>query len=176
MKPTDLEKEFLKHYKAIRGYAYNLLRDHDDADDLTQEVFRKAFEAKDRYVEGNAKYWLFTITYNTFINIYRYRKKRHDIALRMDEEVIKLDRVVGYDDDPYKGHFSDEVRSAINSLPEEDRNMVFLVYVHGFKYEEIKELTGLPLGTVKTRLFRSRNVMAKEIKKIRRSRIKQVRF
>lgn len=164
------EKELFPHIDALKTFAYHLTYDEDDANDLVQETYMKAHRFIDKYIEGtNAKAWLFKILKNAYINEYRKKSKR---PTRVDfEDIVSYhnsDSVIpGYLDlreEIFDGMMGDEVTTAINSLPIDFRTVVLLCDVEGFTYEEISKIIDVPIGTVRSRLFRARNMLKDKLK------------
>ncbi len=164
------EEEFLPQADALLTFAYHLTYNDADADDLLQETFAKAFKAIDKYNEGtNAKAWLFKILKNTFINEYR-RKNRQPMKVEFDDIVSVRDE----EDSPFQSYqdlreemfqqmIGDEVTNAINALPVDFRVVILLCDVEGFTYEEIAKILDIPIGTVRSRLHRSRNLLKEKL-------------
>ncbi len=166
------EEEALVHIDAVYRFALRLTGAPDLAEDLVQETFLRAFRSWDQYTQGTAaKSWLFTICRNVFLRR-RERNQRHDeiveqsggregrgpnpvnpvwvSVLGVDPEGAFFDSIV-----------DDRIIDAINDLPEEYRTAVVLSDVEGLPYAEIAELMGVPVGTVKSRLFRGRRQLQK---------------
>ena len=166
------ESELLPHIDALKTFAFHLSYDEDDANDLVQETYMKAHRFIDKYEQGtNAKAWLFKILKNAYINEYRKKSKR---PTRVDfEDIVSYhdsddSRVPGYLDlreEIFKNMMGDEVTIAINSLPIDFRTVVLLCDVEGFTYEEISKIIDVPIGTVRSRLFRARNMLKDKLKK-----------
>ncbi len=166
------ETELLPHIDALKTFAFHLSYDEDDANDLVQETYMKAHRFIDKYEQGtNAKAWLFKILKNAYINEYRKKSKR---PTRVDfEDIVSYhdsddSRVPGYLDlreEIFKNMMGDEVTIAINSLPIDFRTVVLLCDVEGFTYEEISKIIDVPIGTVRSRLFRARNMLKDKLKK-----------
>ena len=174
MASTNLEifeTELLPHIDALKTFAYHLTYDDDDANDLVQETYMKAHRFIDRYIQGtNAKAWLFKILKNAYINHYRKRSKQptrvdfQDIVNYHDSDDSK---VAGYTDlieELFADMMGDEITVAINSLPIDFRTVVLLCDVEGFTYEEISKIIDVPIGTVRSRLFRARNMLKEKLK------------
>ena len=164
------EDELFPHIDALKTFAYHLTYDEDDANDLVQETYMKAHRFIDKYIPGtNAKAWLFKILKNAYINEYRKKSKR---PTRVDfEDIVSYhdsDSVIpGYLDlreEIFDGMMGDEVTTAINSLPIDFRTVVLLCDVEGFTYEEISKIIDVPIGTVRSRLFRARNMLKDKLK------------
>ncbi len=163
--------EFLPHIDALYNFAYHLAYNEEDANDLVQETYLKAYRFIDSYDAGtNAKAWLFKILKNAFINEYRKKSKQ---PARVDYEDF-----IGYQDSDdrsnvefvdlrqeiFQGMIGDEVTKALNSLPVDFRTVVLLCDVEGFSYEEIAKITDIPIGTVRSRLHRARNMLKEQLK------------
>ncbi len=159
-KHQEFEREALVHLDTLYNVALRLTGSAPDAEDLVQDTVTKAYRAWDKYERGtNCRAWLVTILRNTFINQYRRKSKR---PTPVDFEAVKDTSVFEamQDRDPSGTFFrfivDEEVKRAIQELPEEFRIPVVLSDVEGLSYAEIAEALELPLGTVKSRLFRGR--------------------
>ncbi len=162
-KRASFEREALVHLDALYRVALRLTANPSDADDLVQETMLKAFRAWDQYEKGtNAKGWLLTILRHAFINEYR-RRTRH--PENVDLDTIEPFAVFGeiQDEDPQGAFFDkivdDEVLKAIDQLPEAFRETLVLSDVEGMSYQEIAKILEIPVGTVKSRLFRARQAL-----------------
>ena len=162
-KRQSFEREALVHLDALYRVALRLTNNAADADDLVQETLLKAYRAWDQYEKGtNAKGWLLTILRHAFINEYR-RRTRH--PENVDLDTIEPFAVFGeiQDQDP-QGAFFDKIVDAevlreIDKLPEAFRETLVLSDVEGMSYQEIAKILEIPVGTVKSRLFRARKVL-----------------
>ena len=162
-KRASFENEALVHLDVLYRVALRLTGNPSDADDLVQETMLKAYRAWGQYEKGtNAKAWLLTILRHAFINEYR-RKVRHP-------ETVDLDAIEPFavfsevqDEDPQGAFFDrivdDEVLRAIDQLPEAFRETLVLSDVEGMSYQEIAQILEVPIGTVKSRLFRARHLL-----------------
>jgi RNA polymerase sigma-70 factor (ECF subfamily) len=134
-----------------------------DAEDLVQETMLRAYRSWERYTRGtNAKGWLLTILRHLFINEYR-RKSRHPETVDVDTiEPFALFQEV-QEEDPQGAFFDrivdDEVLRAVDQLPEAFREAVTLSDVEGLSYEEVAKVLDVPVGTVKSRLYRGRRLL-----------------
>lgn len=165
------EEELLPHIDALKTFAYHLSLNEADANDLVQEAYLKAYRFIDKYEKGtNAKAWLFKILKNAYINEYRKKSKR---PTKVDfEEIVSYhdgqsESLSGYFDlreDLFRNAMGDEVTRAINLLPVDYRTVILLCDVEGFTYEEIAKIIEVPIGTVRSRLFRARNLLKKKLK------------
>jgi len=165
------EKELLPHIDALSTFAFHLTLNEDDADDLVQETYLKAYRFIDKYLEGtNAKAWLFKILKNAYINEYRRKSKApahvdyEDIVGYQDSEDSAIGEFTDLREELFNHMMGDEVTNAINSLPVDFRTVILLCDVEGFTYEEIAKILDVPIGTVRSRLFRARNVLKDKLK------------
>lgn len=164
------EEEFLPHLDALYTFAFHLTYNEDDANDLVQETYLKAFRFIDKYVEGtNAKAWLFKILKNAFINQYRKQSKQpnrvdyEEIASYHDEEDTTYSSYMDLREEMFQQMMGDEVTTAINTLPVDFRTVILLCDVEGFTYEEIAKIVDIPIGTVRSRLHRARNMLKEKL-------------
>ena len=140
----------------LLNFAYMLTSIRDDAYDLLQDTTLKALDNSDKYVENtNFKGWVFTIMRNIFINNYR-RVARSATVIDQTEDLYHLNLSQDSGIDSPEGSFAaQEITAAINEFPEKYR-VPFSMHVAGYKYNEIADEMGLPLGTVKSRIFFAR--------------------
>ena len=166
------EEELLPHINALKTFAYHLSYNEEDANDLVQETYMKAHRFIDKYISGtNAKAWLFKILKNAYINQYRKKSKRPQQVYF--EEIVNYHNSddnsgTGYHDlraEIFENMMGDEVTIAINSLPIDFRTVVLLCDIEGFTYEEISKIIDVPIGTVRSRLFRARNMLKEKLLK-----------
>jgi RNA polymerase sigma-70 factor (ECF subfamily) len=164
---TAFEEEALPHLDAVYRFALRLSGAPDLAEDLVQETFLRAFKSWGQYTQGTAaKSWLFTICRNVFLRR-RERTQRHDEIVT--ENVGRSGpgpspinpvwtSVLGVDPEGefFDSIVDDRIVEAIEALPEEYRTAVVLSDIEGLPYAEIAELMEVPVGTVKSRLFRGR--------------------
>jgi RNA polymerase sigma-70 factor (ECF subfamily) len=166
------EEQALPHTDALLRTALRMTRNQADAEDLVSETMLKAFRFFDRFEQGsNIRAWLFKIMTNLYIN--RYRKQaRAPQEVSIDElEEFSLFRQMtdhGYDPGrPDSRVFGEKLAQAVNreidSLPDEFRTVAVLALLEGFSYQEIADIAGLELGTVKSRLFRGRKLLQKKL-------------
>lgn len=171
------EEEFLPQIDALYTFAYHLTYNEEDANDLVQETYMKAFRFIDKYKEGtNAKAWLFKILKNAFINQYRRRTKQ---PTQVDYEDITSyqegdedSNISGYADlreEMFQTMMGDEVTNAINALPVDFRVVILLCDIEGFTYEEISKILDIPIGTVRSRLHRARNMLKDKLREYAQS-------
>lgn len=173
-KRAEFERQALVHFDVLYGAAYRLTRNPRDAEDLVQDALLRAFRFWDSYQQdSNCKAWLLRIVTNTFINEYQ-RKKRHrevlDAATHEQEATdgVLVQATAGDKQSPeatlLDRSVSDDVQRALDSLPEDFRTAVVLCDVNGLSYKEIAEIMECPVGTVMSRLFRGRKLLAAALK------------
>ena len=154
--------------------AVRMTRNRADAEDLVQETYLKAWRAFDRFEEGtNLRAWLFRIMTNTYINKYNAAQRRPTETELDDVEELYLYRRLGTidqsrmsssaEDQMMELFTDDEVKSAIEELPEAFRLPLLLADVDGFSYKEIADMLEVPIGTVMSRLHRGRKAMQKRL-------------
>ena len=153
---------------ALYGKALHLTRRPEDANDLVQETFLRAYRTFENFAEGtNAKAWLFTILYSIFINKYRKEQREPD-TVSMDEMEEVFHQTLA--DQDWETNFitlvdseldwsGPEVRGALDQLPESFRTAILLVDVEELSYEEAAAVVSCPVGTLRSRLFRARRVL-----------------
>ena len=148
-------------------FAYKLTTNSDEANDLVQDTSLKALDNEDKYTpDTNFKGWMYTIMRNIFINNYRKIVREQTFVdstenqyyLSAPEESVFESTETAYD--------LKEMRRIVNALPEEQRKP-FAMHVAGYKYREIADKMGLPLGTVKSRIFATRQKLQEELKDFR---------
>ncbi len=151
----------------LLNFAIQLTSNREDARDLLQETTLKALDNEDKYVDNvNFKGWIFTIMRNLFINNYR-KIVRSGTVLDLTEDLyhLNLPQNSGYES-PEGSLASKEITAIIDSF-EDSYKVPFSMHVAGYKYAEIAEHTGLPLGTVKSRIFFARQRLQRELKDYR---------
>jgi RNA polymerase sigma-70 factor (ECF subfamily) len=178
-KKKEFEDLFLPILDNLYGIALRMTRNEKDAEDLVQETYLKAFRFFHRFERGtNARAWILTILTNTFRT--RYRKKKQEpgmvdfeavenfcLADEMVKEITASDKSEAQGADVVtailKDYVSDDVINALESVPEQFRIAVLLSDVEGFSYQEISEILGISVGTVKSRIFRGRKILQKQL-------------
>jgi RNA polymerase sigma-70 factor (ECF subfamily) len=163
----SFDQEALPHLDALYRVALRLTGDASQAEDLVQDTMLKAFRAWGQYRPGtNARAWLLTILRNTFINEYR-KQKREPVPVDIDLVEPYIVRPAGPDTDPEGTFFSRivdaRVLEAVQSLPDEFRDALVLSDMEGLSYAEVAESLEIPIGTVKSRLFRARRLLQKQL-------------
>ena len=158
------ERELLPHARALARFAQKLCGDRDQANDLVQETFYKACRYIGHFQVGsNAKAWLFRILKNAFINDYRRRQRQPQQVSLQDASPAARGQVAHLSSRRTEGYtpslVSDEVLAAIRAMPADYRLVVLLCDVEEFTYDEIAQIVGIPVGTVRSRLHRGRNIL-----------------
>ena len=159
---------------SLYGAALRMTRNQADAEDLVQETFLKAYRGFGGFEEGtNLKAWLYRILTNTYINIYRSKKRRPDETDLAEVEDLYLYRRLGGLEGATAGRSAEdellelftetEIKEALEALPETFRMAVLLADVEGFAYKEIADILDIPIGTVMSRLHRGRKGLQKQL-------------
>lgn len=176
-KHTESEKnrifneEFLPHINSMYNFGYRLTFDEDDAKDLVQDTYLKAYRFIDSFQEGtNAKAWLFRILKNSFINDFRKKSKQ---PAKVDYQEIEsyynsddIDKSITTDlrVETVQDMIGDEISNALNSLDVDFRTVIILCDLEGFKYDEMAKILDIPIGTVRSRLHRARNLLKENLR------------
>ncbi len=166
------DKEFMPHIDSMYNFAFRLTNDEDDANDLVQDTYLKAFRFINSFERGtNAKAWLFRILKNSFINDYRKKSKEpskvdyHDVETTYNStEDAEMDATSDLRTETVQDMIGDEVANALNSLPVDFRTVIILCDIEGFTYEEMAKILDIPIGTVRSRLHRARNLLKEKLK------------
>ena len=166
----EFQTEAVPHKDALYNYALKIVRNSDDAQDLVQDTYYKAYKNYHQFQGGtNSKAWMFMILKNTFINNYR-KLKREPSKVDYDEiediyENIKSEQSENnnLDLDFYNNLFDDDLSSALAKLPEKMKEVFLLCDLEGYSYEEISEIVDIPIGTVRSRLHRARKLLQDEL-------------
>lgn len=162
-KKERFERIAVPHFDALYNFAYRMTGNRADAEDIVQDVFLSAYRFFYQFKEGtNCKAWLFKILKNTFINSAR-RKNREVDYLRGQEARGK--RQGANSSTVLEDVMNETVQNALNKLPEEFRMVIILCDIEGLSYQEIAEIQGCPVGTVRSRISRARRFLVKEIVK-----------
>jgi len=153
----------------LYGFAFKFTRDMEDANDLIQDTVLKALRYKDNFQEGtNIRGWLYTIMRNIFINNYKRKAFQNTFLDKTDDSFfINSSQDLGFDSISSQINHADIV-TAINSLTDEYR-IPFNMFVEGYHYEEIAAHIGIPIGTVKSRIFHARQKLMHLLQDFRRS-------
>ena len=146
----------------LERFAYSLTANHEDARDLLQETYLKALTYKDKFEDNtNIKAWTFTIMKNTFINNYRKAVKQNTTFDSSDNQFMINSKSENFGPDSMYSH--SEISKKIDAL-EDDFRLPFQVHTSGYKYKEIADKLNLKIGTVKSRIFFSRQKLMTALK------------
>jgi RNA polymerase sigma factor (sigma-70 family) len=162
--------EFLPHIKSMYNFGFRLTLDRDDAKDLVQDTYLKAYRFIESFQKGtNAKAWLFRILKNSFINDYRKKSKEPNKVDYQEVETYynseEVDRQITPDlrVESLNNMIGDEISNALNSLDVDFKTVIILCDLEGFKYEEMAKILDIPIGTVRSRLHRARNLLKEKL-------------
>ncbi|HJU55397.1 MAG TPA: sigma-70 family RNA polymerase sigma factor [Pyrinomonadaceae bacterium] len=164
----DSFEELVRRYqRPIAAYVYRMVGDYEAALDLTQEVFIKVYNSLRRYrSEFKFSTWIYKIAHNSAVDHLRRQGGREQALQReFDGEQYDLpieSRRLSPEQESERAERREEIERVVRELPSAYRELVVLRHSHDLSYDEIAEVTGLPLGTVKNRLFRAREVMRRE--------------
>ncbi len=169
-KQIEFQNEAVVHLNALYNYALHITMNPDDAADLVQETYLKAYRFFNSFERGtNCKAWLFKILKNNYINLFRKNSKEPG---KVDYDLIKdfyhsikdtRSDTTETDSDYFHSMLHEEVYQALLSLPEEFREVIQLCDIEGFTYEEIANMVDSPIGTVRSRLFRGRKILRAQL-------------
>ena len=168
---AEFDSEFLPHADALYNFAFRLTHNAEDANDLVQEAFMRAYRFINSYEKGtNAKAWLFRILKNGFINDYRKRSKQpskvdyNEVeSYYNSEDGESVQSTSDMRTESIKDKMGDEVAIALSSLEVEFRTIIILSDLEGFKYEEMAKILDIPIGTVRSRLHRARGLLKEKL-------------
>ena len=171
-------QELVPHMDALYNFAMRLVNsDEDAAKDLVQETYLKAYRFFDSFERGtNAKAWLFRILKNTFINDYRKKSKEpnkvdyEELEAFYNTEEAEKKPTTDLRVDTVEGMVGDEIANALNALDTDFRTAIILCDIEGFTYEEMSKILDIPIGTVRSRLHRGRNMLKDKLKEYAKSR------
>ncbi|MEI8185285.1 MAG: sigma-70 family RNA polymerase sigma factor [Chlorobiaceae bacterium] len=169
-KQLEFQKEAVVHLNSLYNYALHLTMNPNDAEDLVQETYLKAYRFFNSFERGtNCKAWLFKILKNNYIN--RFRKNSKEPG-KVDYDLIKdfyhsikdvQNDTSEAESDYFHSLLHEEVYQALHSLPEEFREVIQLCDIDGFTYEEIANMVESPIGTVRSRLYRGRKLLREQL-------------
>jgi RNA polymerase sigma-70 factor (ECF subfamily) len=157
----------LTHMDSIYRSALYMARNENDAQDLVQDTYLRAYRFFDKFREGtNCKAWLLKILRNTFVNTIRRDKRQPQVIhlSEMKDHGMELSDDTTPEDWVFGDLFDDEMVVAINALPNEYKVAVLLADVEGLSYKEIAEVMNCPTGTVMSRLHRGRRLLRENLR------------
>ncbi len=164
----DFEAVAMPFVDALYNTAYRMTRNAEDAEDLVQETYLKAYRYYDKFEDGtNFKAWLFKIMKNTFINNYRRKQQTPplsdfaEIEEAFESQVSKdaSGQIKSPEQEYLENVLDEDVQRALDHLPPDYRMVVLLADLEGFSYKEIAEILEVPVGTVMSRLYRGRRLL-----------------
>lgn len=163
MTTADFNNLLLKNTDFLKPFALTLTRDSEKAKDLIQDTMFRALTNKEKYNVGtNIKAWLFTIMRNIFINGYRKAARQNTILDNTENDfLLSTDRNVAANSAVSQISYK-EIQVLINNLPAIFKNP-FMLYYDGFKYQEISDILGEPLGTIKSRIHFARKLLKENL-------------
>jgi len=165
MASLEFSQMLVNNSEFLKPFAVTLTRDSDAAQDLYQETLFRALANKDKYNVGtNIKAWLYTIMRNIFINNYRRKAKQNTIFDSTPNDFLLNQAQVTTANAAESILKLKDIQKAIHSLPEIFRNP-FLLYFDGYKYHEIADMLGEPLGTIKSRIHFARKLLKAQVQR-----------
>jgi RNA polymerase sigma-70 factor (ECF subfamily) len=164
-KRDSFERQAEKVFPSVLGTALRLTRSREDAEDLAQEAIVRAYDAYDRFDGANFKAWMLRIVTNLYINKYRQRQRGPQLGSLDEEGVVEPmsaeaeipDRVL------FDEAVGSEIEEALAKVPEDFRMAVILSDLEGLSYQEIADITQVPIGTVRSRIARGRSILRKAL-------------
>src|SRR2546425_11991222 len=157
-------EELVRRYqRPIAAYVYRMVGNYDSALDVTQEVFIKVYNSLSRYrSEFKFSTWIYKIAHNAAIDYLRRRSAREQTLSDEpggERAEVAVERRLSPEQESERNERCSEIELVVQTLPHAYRELIVLRHSNDLSYDEIAEVTGLPLGTVKNRLFRSREAM-----------------
>lgn len=147
----------------VYAWALKLSRDEDHAKDIAQNVFMKVFQNLDKFQQGtNEAGWLYRITKNTFINDYRKDSKFDKVSEEVRDQVFEFYLGSG-EAQPGEMGLSDAFVRAVQEVPKEQFLPFWLNHVEDFSYEEIAKILDCPIGTVRSKIHRAKNILSEAL-------------
>jgi RNA polymerase sigma-70 factor (ECF subfamily) len=165
------DNEFMPHINSMYNFAHRLTFDEDDSKDLVQDTYMKAYRFIDSFQKGtNAKAWLYRILKNSFINNFRKKSKEpakvdyQEVENFYNSDSVYSNATMDLRVEAVKDMIGDEVSNALNALAVDFRTVIILCDLEGFTYEEMAKILDIPIGTVRSRLHRARNLLKQKLK------------
>lgn len=175
-KQAIFDNEFMPHINSMYNFGFRLTLDRDDTKDLVQDTYLKAYRFIESFQRGtNAKAWLFRILKNSFINDYRKKTKEpskvdyQEVETYYNSEDVNRQITPDLRVESLKDMIGDEISNALNSLDVDFRTVIILCDLEGFKYEEMAKILDIPIGTVRSRLHRARNLLKEKLSEYAKS-------
>ena len=178
---AQFAEQALEYMPALYSAALRMTHNAADAEDLVQETYLRAYRGFGSFTEGtNLRAWLYRILTNTYINSYRAAQRRPETTDVEDVEDLYLyKRLAGAggsepgrsaEDEALERFTDEDVKAALEALPDAFRMAVLLADVEGFSYKEISEITDVPIGTVMSRIHRGRRALQKALHNVAEAR------
>jgi RNA polymerase sigma-70 factor (ECF subfamily) len=176
-KQLEFAQEALPHMDVLYNFALRMTGNPDDAEDLLQDTYLKAYRFWDKFEKGtNSRAWLFRIMKNSYINRYRKEVREPDTVDYGDIEEFydsirdESTETTDLEERLFGNLLDDDVAKALESLPPDFRTVVILCDIEGFTYEEIANFVDCPIGTVRSRLHRGRKMLRAKLIEYARKR------
>ena len=166
-KAEKFEAVALEHMNLVYRSALYMAQNENDAQDLVQETYLRAYRFFDKFEEGtNCKAWLLKILQNTFINTIRRKRKQSRVIhlSEMEDQGLELTSDANPEYEVFGDLFDDEMTAAMNRLPVEYRTAILLADVKRLSYKEVADIVDCPIGTVMSRLHRGRKLLRESLK------------
>lgn len=163
---ADFPEQALSHLDALYNFALYLTKSPADADDLVQETYLRAFRFAHRFEPGtHLRAWLFQILRNTFLTF--YRRESRQLAVLVKETEDGAEELWEIEAPAVSVATALDLERALADLSEEFRSVLLLADLEGFPLDEIAQIMGTPVGTVKSRLFRARRLLRRRLAEYR---------
>lgn len=166
----------MPHIDSMYNFAFRLTNDEDDANDLLQDTYMKAFRFINSFQEGtNAKAWLFRILKTALSTTTAKSKEPSKVDYQEVETVYNSTEDAEFEStsdlriEAVQDLIGDEVAMALNGLPVDFRTVIILCDIEGFTYEEMAKILDIPIGTVRSRLHRARNLLKEKLRSYAKS-------
>lgn len=170
-KDRDFEATFMPLITSLYNFGYRLTLDEDEAKDLVQDTYLKAYRFFHSFQKGtNAKAWMFRILKNSFINEYRKKSKEpnkvdyQEVETYYNSEEVNVPITPDLRVEAVSEMLGDEITNALNALDVDFRTVIILCDLEGFTYEEMSKILNIPIGTVRSRLHRARMLLKEKLR------------
>lgn len=156
MQQLQFDQHYVENYNALMSFAYKLTNSKSEAEDLVQETAIKAYKNFNSFIKhSNFKNWSFTILKNTFLTKYRKNKKMSIVSKPVEEMLFAVSPNIVDDTQVKTNSNLQYLHSCISKLNPKSKK-VFTLYINGYSYEEIGQVSDIPIGTVKSRISYAR--------------------
>ncbi len=162
MTTLEFNYQLEQAYPRVMGYTYKFTSNEDESADLLHDTVLQALKNRDKFNDGtNFKAWIYTIMRNIFINKYRRQTKLQNI-INNQPEFTNLSKSASYLPNPQEYTVVNEIKDKLNTL-RAPYQTVFKMYIEGYKYHEIADQLNIPIGTVKTRIHKAREILSSQV-------------